>query len=149
MKIENLFHFILISFLIISACNRNQSSLASPNEVNISLSVDSTAVELHDVRPDVLEYFRSDSINEKDWQSFFAIYPESHDPEMRDLQQPLKGIYTVKDSTILFVPKDKFEKDIVYFARCYSRKVLSKPSDIIWGGKLSEKTEPIELVFKR
>ena len=149
MKIENLFHIILFSLLFLSACNREASKVSLADELTISLSDDSNSIELHKIRPEVLEYFKSDSLTEKDWKGFLSVYPDTDDPELRDLQKPLDGNYLVRDSVIFFVPKEEFQKDSSYFVRVYSKDIVSGPADFILGGKLPQRSEPIEFFFKR
>lgn len=149
MKFENLFHIILISFLAITACNPNSISETSQPIITISLSADSTAVELHQVPQHILEYFQADSLSLKEWQSFFSVYPDASDPELRGLQSSLTGRYFLQDSTIVFVPQQKFQKDSTYYARFYIPKALSKPSDIFIGKNISDDSELIEFDFKR
>lgn len=149
MKIENLFHIILFSLLVLSGCDQKAPNISFTKQLYISLSEDSSAIELHKVRPDVLEYFTSDSISEKDWKGFLSIYPETNDLETRDLQKPLDGKYIVRDSLIVFIPDPEFQKGSSYFVRVYSKDIISKPADIILGGKLQQQSKPLEFVFKR
>lgn len=135
--------------LLAAACREKTSDLSSGIRVQMNLSADSSAVELHHVRPDVLEYLQSDSLSLKEWQSFFSVYPVPSDPEMRDFQPSLPGLYSVRDSTIVFIPEKQFEKDSLYFARCYSRQIMVEPSDLVMGRKLSAEAEFVEFEFKR
>ncbi|NEU08990.1 hypothetical protein GZH53_11760 [Flavihumibacter sp. R14] len=150
MKVENLFHLILICFLGLMACS-NKKALNTPHEkVRFSLAADSSAVEMHGLSSDVLDYLGSDSLGEKEWQSFFSVYPDHGDPELKDLQRPLAGQYLLKDSVISFVPAEEFKKDSVYFARFYTRNILGKPSDLVMDGRgLSEQAEIVEFSFKK
>jgi hypothetical protein len=148
MKIENLFHIILFIILLLSACGNDQSADRSKTEAFLQLSADSTGVELHHLDVEAIEYLKSDSIGEKEWQSFFSVYPDSKDPELRGLQVPLSGNYTIRDSIIFFTPAEKFKKDSVYFARFYRHALLSSSSEIIEGRKIFGQSKPIELVFK-
>ena len=149
MKVENLFHIILISLLVMTACNSKPAPQAKQKEVHISLSADSSTVELHMLQPDVLEYLQRDSLTRKEWQNVFAVYPDVTDPELRDLQPALEGDYLVKDSIIVFLPKEGFKNDSAYFARFYSPQILMKPSDVIMEGNLSRRAEIIEFNFRR
>lgn len=135
--------------LVTAACQEKTSETISGQKVQINLSADSSEVELHHVRQDVLEYLQSDSIGEKEWQGFFSVYPTPVDPEMRDFQEPLPGNYQVRDSAIVFTPEKEFEKDSLYFARCYSRQLMEEPSDLVMGRKLLVESEFVEFDFKR
>ena len=149
MKFENVLHIILISFSCLTACSSNPTPSALQKGVHITLSADSSTVELHDVELDVLEYLQGDSLSKKEWQGLFAVYPDTNDPELRDLQFPLEGNYIVRDSIIVFLPKEDFKKDSQYFARFYRRKILGKPSDVVIEGNLSRQTQTVEFNFKR
>jgi hypothetical protein len=150
MKVENLFHIILIFLVGLSSCSRKSAEQAPEQSIRISLSEDSSGVELHGLDADVLEWLGTDTLGEKEWQGFFAIFSDQGDPELRDLQRPLAGEYRVKDRMILFVPAEKFKPDSVYFARYYSRDILEKPSDLIMReGSLSGNAGVVEFVFKR
>jgi hypothetical protein len=150
MKFENLFHIVLICFLVLTACRGNREQNLHGKQVRFSLSPDSSAVALQGLPADVLEYLGSDTLAEKEWQAFFGVYPEPEDPELKDIQRPVSGSYSVKDSIILFVPAEAFKKDSLYFARFYSRSILAKPSDVIMGeGGLSAQADVVEFVFKR
>lgn len=149
MKIENLFQFILISFLAVTACNADTTTGVPPQRMSLSLSADSSAVELRQVPEHILEYFQSDSLSQKEWQSFFSVYPDASNPELRGLQAAIAGRYVLHDSTIVFIPQEKFQKDSAYYARCYTRSLLATPSDIIKGKNISSDAEFIEFDFKR
>ncbi len=149
MKIENLFQIILISFLVFAACKAKPGIDAVAQQITIALSSDSTSVELRRVPEHILQYLRTDSLTQKEWQTFFSVYPDVSNPEIRDLQLPLGGNYLVRDSLILFIPTTKFERDSSYFARFYSRKLIDKPSDVIRGKKLFEDSKVVEFGFKR
>lgn len=148
-EVRNVLRIILISILCLSACSSDPSPAALQKGVHISLSADSSSVELHLVQPDVLEYLKEDSLSKKEWNGLFAVYRDPKDPELRDLQLPLKGNYLVKDSVIVFLPLEGFERDSGYFARFYSPKTLVKPSDAIAEGNLARKPEIVEFNFIR
>jgi len=149
MKFEKILHIILIGIPYLSACSSHPSPDVLQKGVHISLSADSSSVELHRVQPDVLAYLQGDSLSRKDWQSLFAVYPDSPDPELRDLQIPLEGDYVLRDSTIVFLPHEGFKKDSAYFARFYSRKILGTPSDVVLEGNLSGQAKTVEYKFRR
>ena len=132
-----------------AACNPKPSPGALQKGVHISISADSSSVELHKLEPDVLEYLQEDSLTVKEWQSVFAVYQDVNDPELRDLQPALEGKYFVRDSVIIFLPKEGFKNDSVYYARFYSPQILMKPSDVIGEGNLSKRAEVVEFSFKR
>ena len=150
MKFENLFHLMVICFFGLTACQGKPQKDTDKQDVRISLSDDSSVVELHDLPLDVLDYLGSDTLGEKEWQGFFAVYPDPGDPELKDLQRPVSGSYSVKDKIILFIPTKEFKKDNVYFARFYMRNILAKPSEVVMGERgLSAPAEVVEFEFKR
>ncbi|MBC7743878.1 MAG: hypothetical protein H7096_02110 [Flavobacterium sp.] len=119
------------------------------SKLYLALSLDSTTIELHGMPEDVLNYFKTKKIDEKVWESFFAVYPETKNKELKDFQLAIKGKYRVRDSLIVFLPHINFVIDSSYFARCYSQNLLSKPSDILLGKKISGKKPIAELEFTR
>jgi len=150
MKFENLFHIMLICFLAITGCADRQAKIAAAQQPRLSLSADSSAVELHDLPADILEHFRTDTLTIREWQGFFAVYRDPGDPELKDIQAPLAGTYSVNDSLVVFVPDDDFVSDSGYFARYYDRNILAAPSDIVVNKRgLSAEVKVVEVVFRR
>ena len=147
MKVENLFHIILFIFIIASGCKPPAQSTNNSTFLIIRLSPDSSAVELHGVPAEVLADFKSDSLTEKEWNSFFAIYKVPADPELRDIERPVTGVYQVKDSVVNFTPKDPFLKKQSYFVQCYARKLFVEPEDIVKSRKLPSRNSVQEVVF--
>ena len=147
MKVEILFHIISFIFLIACGCKSPGQSTNNSTSLIIRLSPDSLAVELHGVPSEVLADFKSDSLTEKEWNSFFAIYKVPSDPELRDIERPLKGDYVVKDSIVNFMPAEPFHKKQSYFVQCYARKLFVEPEDIIKSRKLPSRSSVQEVVF--
>ncbi|MEO8795949.1 MAG: hypothetical protein ABI390_10815, partial [Daejeonella sp.] len=73
---------------------------------------------------------------------------EPKDPDLRDIQKPLAGNYSVKDSTINFKPAQQFKKGEAYFVQCYARKIYVAPQDFIREHHLPSKNSFQEVVFK-
>ena len=147
MKVENLFHIISFIFLIASGCKPPVQSANNSTSLVIRLSQDSSAVELHGVPAEVLADFKYDSLTEKEWNSFFAIYNVPADPELRDIERPVKGSYVIKDSIVNFTPAEPFHKKQSYFVQCYARKLFVEPEDIIKSRKLPSRNSVQEVVF--
>ena len=147
MKVENLFHIISFIFLIASGCKPPVQSANNSTLLVIRLSPDSSAVELRGVPSEVLADFKSDSLTEKEWNSFFAIYKVPADSELRDIERPLKGIYVIKDSIVNFTPAEPFHKNQSYFVQCYARKLFVVPEDIIKSRKLPSRSSVQEETF--
>lgn len=138
MKFENLFHILLFFLLAVVSCKLKPSDPGIQNHVQIKLSADSSAIELYHAHTELLEYLKQDTLSGKQWQSFFAIYADPGEEELREIQKPLEGKYMLQDSLIIFVPGEKFKKGASYFARYYNRHVLDKASDVIRERNLGE-----------
>jgi len=150
MKVENLFHIIVICFLGLGACKGKQRDVYMLPQLRFSLSADSSSVELHGLPADFIDALSADSLGEKEWQGLLGVYSDPNDPEMRDFQRPLAGQYSLRDSVVLFVPAEAFKRDSVYFARFYNQHILAKPSDMIMGDRrISGDAEVLEFVFTK
>jgi hypothetical protein len=147
MKVENLFHIISFIFLIASGCKSPGQSENNSTLLTIKLSQDSSAVELHGIPSEVLAEFKSDSLSEKEWRSFFAIYKVPADPELRDIERPVKGDYVINDSIVNFTPTEPFHKKQSYFVQCYARKLFVEPEDIVKSRKLPSRSSVQEVTF--
>lgn len=147
MNVKNLFHFLLIIFCTSGGCSSAGKPEAGQTGIEISLSRDSTSVELHHISRDILQSFQTDSLDEDQWQDFFAVYIEPADATLRDIQKPLKGTYHVSGSLISFTPAVAFKKGQTYYAQCYAKKLLIEPTDIIISRKLPSETAPVEKTF--
>ncbi|WP_026897273.1 hypothetical protein [Daejeonella oryzae] len=147
MKVENLFYIILFIFLSLNGCLPSETADDNSTLLVIKLSQDSSSVELHGIPADVLADFKADSLTEKEWNSFFAVYLEPANPELREIQRPLKGTYQVIGSMVSFTPLEFFQKKHSYFVHCYARKLFVEPADIIKSGKLPSKNSVQEVVF--
>ncbi len=148
MKFENLFHIMLIIFLTFYGCGQNEKKNDPETGMLIRLTADSTAVELYNIPGYVVEEFLADSLNESLWTNFFAVYEETSDPELRDLQPALEGSYEIRDRRVQFYPAGGFRKGILYFARCYTKNLLQQPQDLISSRKLFSSEGFIEFKFR-
>jgi len=79
----------------------------------------------------VLEELKSDSLPDSLWTNFFAVYEDINDPEMRDLQPAIEGVYSIEGELIRFKPKINFRRNHLYFARCYTKLLLQDAEDLI------------------
>ena len=148
MKLKNLFHIILIIFLIFYGCSQAERKQTSDRGLSLRLSADSSAVELFNIPVHIIEEFRSDSLETSQWENFFAVYEEPADPELRDLQKALEGAYEIRDSLVRFMPSAAFKKGGIYFARCYAKKLLQEPQDLISSRKLPYTEASVEYKFR-
>lgn len=148
MKLKILFHIAAIIFLTFNSCKQGKVKQSPSNDMLIRLSADSSAVELHHIPPYVIDEFLADSLENSQWENFFAVYEESPDPEMRDFQPALHGQYLIGDGIVRFLPDEDFRKDASYFARYYTRILLQEPQDIISSRKLSSSEGFVEYKFK-
>lgn len=145
MKFSNWFHIFLI-FLLYS-CNTEKSTVAVENDLEISLSADSSEVILSNIPTYVLDELRADSLDNNLWTNFFAIYKDTSDVEMRDFQTALEGVYTISNGSVRFKPKLTWDSNGEYFARCYTKTLLRKPEDIISRRSINTRDGFIEFKF--
>lgn len=148
MKFRNLFHIMLIIFLTINGCNSDEKPQVLVRGMQMRLTADSNGIELYNIPEYVIDEFRIDSLDEEQWKNFFAVYEETVDPELRDLQPALNGSYDVAKDLIQFKPETAFRKGVSYFARCYMKKLLQDPQDIISKRRLSSSEGFIEYKFR-
>jgi len=131
MKLKNLFHISVIFLILFNSCKQELVQESAQNKLIISLNPDSSSIELTGLASTVLEELRTDSLPDSLWTNFFAVYEEPVDPEMRDFQPALEGIYTIEEESIRFKPKDNFRQNQLYFARCYTKLLLQDAEDLI------------------
>ena len=132
MNFKNVFHAILFILVIFYGCKQSAKKETS---LIIKVSADSIGVELHNIPSFIIDNFAADTLTQAHWKSFFAVYKEPGNPELRDIQAPLKGTYSIKDSLIIFTPDAGFIKGNKYFVQCYAKKLLLEPQDLISNNK--------------
>jgi hypothetical protein len=54
------------------------------------------------------------------WQTLLPVYRMPQDTDMKDFQNAQPGRYTIKDSSVVFVPDTPFRKGQTYFLRYYN-----------------------------
>lgn len=131
MKLKNLFHISVIFLILFNSCKQEIAQESTPNKLIIRLNPDSSSIELIGLANPVLEELRTDSLPDSLWTNFFAVYEEPIDPEMRDFQPALEGIYSIEGERVRFRPKDNFKENQLYFARCYTKLLLQDAEDLI------------------
>ncbi len=131
MKLKNLFHISVIFLILFNSCKHEIVQESTQNKLIIRLNPDSSSIELIGLASPVLEELRTDSLPDSLWTNFFAVYEEPSDPEMRDFQPALEGIYTIEGKLVRFKPKDNFRENQLYFARCYTKLLLQDAEDLI------------------
>lgn len=131
MKLKNLFHISVIFLILFNSCKQEIVQESTQNKLIIRLNPDSSSIELIGLASPVLEELRTDSLPDSLWTNFFAVYEEPVDPEMRDFQPALEGIYTIEGELVRFKPKDNFRENQLYFARCYTKLLLQDAEDLI------------------
>ncbi len=131
MKLKNLFHISVIFLILFNSCKQEIVQESTQNKLIIRLNPDSSSIELIGLASPVLEELRTDSLPDSLWTNFFAVYEEPSDPEMRDFQPALEGIYTIEGELVRFKPKDNFRENQLYFARCYTKLLLQDAEDLI------------------
>lgn len=149
MKMNNLFQISAIIFLFSSnACKQQDKKEKSFYSPLITLSSDSSTLELSGLSTDILEELRSDSLTDTLWVNFFAVYEEPIDTEMRDFQPALQGNYHIEDSLIRFKPKGKFKSGNAYFSRSYTKMLLQDSEDLLKKRELFSSDGYIEYKFR-
>ncbi|MDP3467595.1 MAG: hypothetical protein Q8S11_04640 [Daejeonella sp.] len=128
---KNLFHISVIILIFFNSCKQERAQDQTQNKLIIRFNADSNAVELRGLAIPVLEELKTDSLSDSLWANFFAVYEEPGDPEMRDFQQALEGIYSIEGGMVRFKPKDNFRENHLYFARCYTKLLLQDADDLI------------------
>jgi hypothetical protein len=131
MKLKNLFHISAFFLILFNSCKHEMVQESTQNNLIIRLNPDSSSIELIGLASPVLEELRTDSLPDSLWTNFFAVYEEPEDPEMRDFQPALEGMYTIEEEKVRFKPKDKFIEKQLYFARCYTKLLLQDAEDLI------------------
>ncbi len=148
MKLKNLFHITIFFFLTFNSCKQEKIKENASSAMQIRLSADNTAIELHNIPAYIIDEFQADSLQNSQWENFFAVYEDIPDPEMRDFQPALLGSYVIVDGLVRFTPGSDFRKGTSYFARCYTKSLLREPQDIISSRKLFSTGDFIEYQFK-
>ncbi len=144
---KNVFYFMLFIFSICYACR--QSAPKTPaTGIIIKISADSTGIELRNIPSFITDNFNTDTLEQRKWKNFFAIYEEPNDPELRDIQPPVKGTYSVKNDLITFIPDSSFKKGQKYFAMCYAKKMLLEPQNLLKSRKILSTGGFIEYKFR-
>ena len=143
MNYKNLFYPALIIFLIIQSCSIRPDQQEEPRSgIEIAISADSSEIQINKIPHLLVETLRADSMDQKQWQSLFAVYPQASDPELTDLQSPLKGNYRISGSTVYFKPDTAFKKQQTYMVQYFPEKFITTETEIIRSKKLPYKNKP-------
>lgn len=140
------FLFCLVGILAISAC-QNRTGLDNELDLQVRLSPDSSAVMLKNMPAELLTFLQSDSLDTVFCKQFFAVYPETGDPDLRDLQKPLPGNYQLRDSALLFTPLVPFVKGQAYFVQVYPKNLQLNLLQLFKKEGLQSKSKPFEYKF--
>jgi hypothetical protein len=131
MNLKNLFHISVVILILSNSCRQEAVQQALQSKLIIRLNSDSSSLELAGLASPVLEELKSDSLPDSLWTNFFAVYEDINDPEMRDLQPAIEGVYSIEGELIRFKPKINFRRNHLYFARCYTKLLLQDAEDLI------------------
>lgn len=148
MNFKNVFYITAIFLLTFAGCGGGESAKTPNSGIKIRLSRDSSSVELYNIPSNITEELRRDSLGTNQWKDFFAVYEDTTDKEMRDFQNALDGLYSVKGTSVEFVPEIKFKSGKSYFARCYTKDILEEPEDLISRRDLTPSDSYLEFKFK-
>jgi hypothetical protein len=112
-KSQNLFAGLVI-ILLTYGCSRQKEKELLPG-LKITLSGDSTSIQITNVPRHVMEQLRADSLTQTNWRRIMAVYEEGN--EVR----PVSGLYSLDSLRIIFSPAGGFKKGRTYLAECYIR----------------------------
>lgn len=141
MKIANLFVVLLGSAIAFSSgCGKSNPSETG---LEITLSSDSTSVQLTKISEVIIEELKKDTLDQEQWNNLLAVYTEPYD----GLAAPLDGTYSFSDSKIIFTPSTRFEKGKTYKVESYIKRLHFEPEQIITGSRSPFKQEMIEKRF--
>lgn len=130
MNISKLFQVSIFIFTAsLASCGKSPTKSDGIGALKINLNKDSTSVELAPLPEQLAELDKELSMDSL-WYNFFAVYAEPENPEMRDFQEPIHGVYKITNKVLVFRPEVGFGPGR-YFARCYTPGVLEEPQDYI------------------
>ncbi|MDB5121459.1 MAG: hypothetical protein JWN56_2677 [Sphingobacteriales bacterium] len=144
MKIRDLF-FIFSMIMFVKCTYSEKISNLNATNIKIKLSSDNKNVEFYPLPDYALRILKSDSLSQKQYENLFAVYLETNDEDIRDLQEPIQGTYYITDTSIIFSPKSEFKKNQAYYAICNIKNLLLDPSEIITSQKMPGRESPVQL----
>lgn len=132
----------LILLLFCFAC----SSKPKAPVVHISLTDSNHAVKVKGLDYAIVSEIGRDSIPGI-WENFLPVYRMPADTDLKNYQPIQHGLYTLKDSAVVFTPDTPFVKGHTYFMRYYQFKG-ENVWDFIKGKKRLGAVQYSDLVIK-
>lgn len=140
MKCFNLF-FMLGWLIMLSACRPSVSE--NEYQIRIQLSEDRKRVVVSNLPAELME----ESSAGISWNTFFAVYEKTDDPDLADLQASLPGTYLIKGNQLEFSPQTPFKKGYSYEARVLIQSLNMETFGMLQRGKWQEKKEGVRFTF--
>ena len=80
------------------------------NQIEISLSPDSSSVLIQNIDPSIIKILTVDSLSQTQWQNSISVYRKTADEDLQDLEKPLPGEYRITEGHLAFTPAEPFKK---------------------------------------
>lgn len=100
--------------LIIFSCTEKPKAPA----VHISLTTDNKSVKFNGLDNAIVNEISRDSIPGA-WENLVPVFKMPADTDLKNYQPVQHGLYTLKDSSVIFTPDTPFVKGQAYFMRYY------------------------------
>jgi hypothetical protein len=114
----------------------------------ISLDSNKQTLKITGLSNAVVQDINRDTTANK-WQQLIQIYRMPVDADMKDFQPIQPGKYSVKDSTIFFIPDTPFMQQQTYFVRHYHYDEDRSIWSFIKGERRAGKINYTDLIFKQ
>jgi hypothetical protein len=143
---KHVLNLIFVVVLALSACTDNTKNKNSV-DLGVKLSADSSSVVLSNLPADLINELGSENLAFDEGKRFFEVYQEPVDPDLRDLQKPLTGIYQVKHKDFVFTPHVPFEKGKAYFVLVFAKNLSLNPIKMLQKNSWQIAEQPLEYKF--
>lgn len=112
----------------------------------IALTDNNRSIKFTGIDYAIVSEINRDSVQDE-WQTLLPVYRMPADTDLKNYQPVQHGIYSLKDSAVVFTPDTPFVKGEIYFMRYYQFKG-ENIWDYVKGKKRLGKTGYIDLVIK-
>ncbi|HEY5326942.1 MAG TPA: hypothetical protein VIJ27_08075 [Mucilaginibacter sp.] len=124
------------------------SDKSKPSAVHIGLINNNRSIKFTGFDRAIISEINRDSVPGI-WQGLIPVYRMPADTDMKDYQRALPGIYTLKDSAVLFTPDTPFVKNQTYYVRYFKFDGGYSAWDFIKGKRRLGKILYTDLIFKQ